>query len=165
MDYRPPGSSIHGILQARILEWVAISVSRYSLWVTVNLLFSCKSKTHWFQYVEFGQVQIYQSRWHFKCLECFQFSSVAQSCPTFCNPMDCSMPGFPVHHQLLELAQTPSSLWWSCPSSRWCHPTISSSVIPFSSRLPSFLASGSFLRIRWPKDWHSSFSISLSIEY
>ena len=35
-----------------------------------------------------------------------QFSSVTQSCPTLCNPMDCSMPGFPVHHQLLELAQT-----------------------------------------------------------
>ena len=35
-----------------------------------------------------------------------QFSSVAQSCPTFCNPMDCSTPGFPVHHQLPELAQT-----------------------------------------------------------
>jgi len=35
-----------------------------------------------------------------------QFSSVAQSCPTLCDPMDCSMPGFPVHHQLPELAQT-----------------------------------------------------------
>ena len=35
-----------------------------------------------------------------------QFSSVAQSCPALCNPMDCSAPGFPVHHQLLELAQT-----------------------------------------------------------
>ena len=35
-----------------------------------------------------------------------QFSSVAQSCPTLCNPMDCSTPGFPVHHQLPELAQT-----------------------------------------------------------
>ena len=35
-----------------------------------------------------------------------QFSSVSQSCPTLCDPMDCSMPGFPVHHQLLELAQT-----------------------------------------------------------
>ena len=34
------------------------------------------------------------------------FSSVAQSCPTLCNPMNCSMPGFSVHHQLLELAQT-----------------------------------------------------------
>ena len=35
-----------------------------------------------------------------------QFSSVAQSCLTACNPMDCSTPGFPVHHQLTELAQT-----------------------------------------------------------
>ena len=35
-----------------------------------------------------------------------QFSSVAQSCPALCDPVDCSMPGFPVHHQLLELAQT-----------------------------------------------------------
>ena len=34
-----------------------------------------------------------------------QFSSVAQSCPTLCNPVDCHMPGFPVHHQLPELAQ------------------------------------------------------------
>ena len=37
--------------------------------------------------------------------EC-QFSSVAQFCPALCNPMDCSTPGFPIHHQLLELAQT-----------------------------------------------------------
>ena len=35
-----------------------------------------------------------------------QFSSVAQSCPTLCNPTDCSTPGFPVHHQLPELTQT-----------------------------------------------------------
>ena len=34
------------------------------------------------------------------------FSSVAQPCPTFCHPMDCSTPGLPVHHQLLELTQT-----------------------------------------------------------
>ena len=51
--------------------------------------------------------------------------------------MNCSMPGFPVHHQLLELAQT------HVPSSQWCRPTISSSVITFSCR-QSFPASGSF---------------------
>ena len=51
--------------------------------------------------------------------------------------MDCSTPGFPVHHQLLELAQTLVQL------SRWCHPTVSSSVIHFSC-LQSFPASGSF---------------------
>ena len=39
-------------------------------------------------------------------LKCIQFSSVAQSCLTLCNHMDCSTPGFPVHHQLPELAQT-----------------------------------------------------------
>ena len=38
--------------------------------------------------------------------DCLQFSSVAQSCPTLCDPMDCSTPAFPVLHQLLELAQT-----------------------------------------------------------
>ena len=56
----------------------------------------------------------------------------------------------------------------SCPLSRECHPTISSSVIPFSSYLQSFPASGSFpdksvLPIKWPKYW--SFSISPSSEY
>ena len=35
-----------------------------------------------------------------------QFSSVAQLCPTLCDPMDCNLPGFPVHHQLLKIAQT-----------------------------------------------------------
>ena len=66
-----------------------------------------------------------------------QFSSVAQWCLTPCDPLDCSTLDFPVHHQLPELAQTR-------PSSQWCHPTISSSVIPFSSHLQSFPASGSF---------------------
>ena len=64
---------------------------------------------------------------------------------------------------------TPGVYSNSCPSSRWCHPTISSSVIPFSSRLQSFPASGSFqmsvLWIRQPKDWSFSFSISPSDEY
>ena len=57
-----------------------------------------------------------------------------------------------------------------CPLSRWCHPTISSSVVPFPSRLQSFPGSGSFssksvLRIRWPKYWSLSFNISPSNEY
>ena len=42
--------------------------------------------------------------WKSNCV--FQFSSVAQSCPTLCNPMNCSMPGLPVHHQLPEFTQT-----------------------------------------------------------
>ena len=110
--------------------------------------------------------------------------SVTKLCLTLCSLMDCSMPGFPVLHHLLEFAQThvhwvgdaiqPSYLQFSrsvvsdslpphepqharppcpsptpgvhpnpCPLSQWCHPTISSSVIPFSCP-QSFSASGSF---------------------
>ena len=66
-----------------------------------------------------------------------QFSSVTQSCPTLCDPMNRSTPGHPVHHQLPEFTH-------SCPLSQWCHPAISSSVVPFSSCPQSLLASGSF---------------------
>ena len=64
---------------------------------------------------------------------------VAQSCPTLCDPMDCSVPGFLFLHQLLELTQT---------GVHWVGGTISSSVVPFSSCLQFFPASGSFL-MRW----------------
>jgi len=69
----------------------------------------------------------------------YKNSSVTQSCLTLCDPMDCSTPGFPVHLQLLGFAQNP------CPLSWWCHPAISSSIVPFSSHLQSFPTSGSFL--------------------
>ena len=67
--------------------------------------------------------------------------SVTQSCPTLCNPLDCNMPSFP-------LAQSLSICSNSCMLSQWCHPIISSSVIPFSSCLQSFPASRSF-----PMSW------------
>ena len=65
---------------------------------------------------------------------------------------------------------TPGVYSDSCPLSRWCHPTISSSVIPFSSCPQSLPASGSFsdesvLCIRWPKYWNFSFSINPFNEY
>ena len=63
---------------------------------------------------------------------------------------------------------TPRTYSNSCPLSQWCHPTISSSVIPFFFCLQSFPASGSFqivIWIRWPKYWSFSFSISPSNEY
>jgi len=66
-----------------------------------------------------------------------QFSSAAHLCPSLHNPMDCSTPGFPVQQQLWASSN-------SYPLSLWCHPTISSSVAPFSSCLQSFPASGSF---------------------
>ena len=50
----------------------------------------------------------------------------------------------------------------SCPSSRWCHPTISSSVVPFSSHLQSFLASGSFQRSQFFTSSDQSIGVSAS---
>ena len=67
----------------------------------------------------------------------FQFSSVTQLCPTLFNPMDCSMLGFPVHHQLPEFTHT--HVHQVGDASQPSHP-----VIPFSSRLQSSPASGSF---------------------
>ena len=90
-----------------------------------------------------------------------QFCSVAQSCPTLCNPMNRSTPGLPVHHQFPEFTD-------SHPSTQWCHPAISSSVVPFSScpqSLPASVSSNeSTLRMRWPKYWSFSFSIIPSKE-
>ena len=87
--------------------------------------------------------------------------SVAEWCLTLCNPMDCSMPGFPVYHQLLEL--TKIHVHWVGDT------TISSSVVPFSScpqSLPaSVFSNESTLHMRWLKYWSFSFSISPSKEH
>ena len=91
---------------------------------------------------------------HYIC----SFSSVAQSCLTLCDPMNRSMPGLPVHHQLLESTQT------------HVHPAISSSVVPFSS-CPQYLpASGSFpisqlFASGGQKYWSFNVSISPSNEH
>ena len=66
------------------------------------------------------------------------FSSFALWFLTLCDPMDCSLPRLPCP------SLSPRACSNSCPLSRWCHPTISSSVVPFSSCLQSFPASGSF---------------------
>ena len=68
-----------------------------------------------------------------------QFSSVAQACLTLCNAVDCGS-------RLPCPSPTPGACSSSCPLSWWCHPTISSSVIPIFSHLQSFPASGSFPR-------------------
>ena len=93
----------------------------------------------------------------------FQFSSVAQSCPTLCDPMNCSMPGLPVHHQLPEFTQTHAHES-VMPSSHVfiCHPLL---LLP--SIFPSIrvFSSESTLCMRWPKYWSFSFSISPSNEH
>ena len=82
---------------------------------------------------------------------------------TLCDPMDCNMPGFPVHHQLQETIQT-MSIESVMPSNHiiLCHPLL----LPLSI-FPSIRVfwHGSVLPIRWPKYWSFSFSISPSNEY
>ena len=91
-----------------------------------------------------------------------QFNSVAQSCLTLCAPMDCSTPGFPVHHQLPELTQTHAHQVSDDIQSS--HPL--SSPSPPASIFPSIrvFSNQSVLRIRWPKYWSFSFNLSPSDE-
>ena len=195
MDYNPPGFSVHGIIQARILEWVAISFSKGSSrprdWTGV----SCSGK--WFLYhratweapigsicsVQFSRSVVFDSLQlhglqHAR-LPCPSPTprAYSNSCPLswWCHPTTSSSfvstiilskfkfyPFFFVVavHSLscVWLFVTPltvaTRLPWPLPSlgacsnshplSWWCHPTISSSVIPFSSCLQSFPASGFF---------------------
>ena len=97
------------------------------------------------------------------CFSSFQFSSVTQSCPTLCDPMNCSTPGLPVHHQhpaSLKLRSIESVM----PSSHLilCHPFLLLPLIPPSIRV---FSNESTLHMRWPKYWSFSFSISPSNEH
>ena len=92
-----------------------------------------------------------------------QFSSVTQSCPTLCNPMDCSMPGLPVHHQLMEFTQT--HIHWVGDAIQPSHPLLSPS-------LPAFNLSQHQGLFQWGSSLHQvakvlsfSFSISPSNEH
>ena len=107
----------------------------------------------------------------FLCLHAVCMCSVTQSSPTFCHPLDCSPTAWLSSYSQAQTVPIQfscsimSDSFWphglqharapcpspipkvhsiSCPLSRWCHPTISSSVIPISSHLQSFPASGSF---------------------
>ena len=89
---------------------------------------------------------------------CIEFSSVAQSCPALCDPMNCSMPGLPVHHQLqssLKLMSIESVM----PSNRLilCCPLL---LLPSIFPNIRVFTHESALRIRWPKYWSFSFNIS-----
>ena len=92
-----------------------------------------------------------------------QLSSVAQSCPTLCDPMNHSIPGLPVHHHLQDFTQThvhrvPDAIQPSHPLS----PLLLLPPIPPSIRV---FSNESTLHMRWPKYWSFSFSINPSNEY
>ena len=100
MDCSPPGSSVHVILQVRILEWVAISFFRGSSWP--------RDRTH-ISYITCIGRQFFITSTMWKApnnTDSDQIRSVAQSCPTLCDPMNRSTPGLPVHHQPPEFTET-----------------------------------------------------------
>ena len=84
--------------------------------------------------------------------------SVAQSCPTLCNPMDCSMPGFVVPHHLPEFAQV--HVHCISDAIQPPHPLSPSSPLPSVFPFVRVLSNELDLHIRWPKYWSFSFSIS-----
>ena len=97
----------------------------------------------------------------------FTLSSITQLCPTLCDPMDCSTPGLPVHHQLPEFTQSLlklMSIESVMPSSHLilCRPLLLLPPIPPSIRV---FSNKSALCIRWPEYWSFSFSISPSNEH
>ena len=102
-------------------------------------------------------------KWHQFLPVSVQFSSVAQSCPTLCNPMDCSTSGLPVHHQLLEFTQT--HVHWVDAAIQPSHPLLSPSPPTFNLSQHQGLFKWVSLRIRWRKCWSCSFNISPSNKY
>ena len=103
MDCSLPGSSIHGIFQARVLEWAAIAFSAEEL----------VAYKYWNNFVIISQLCVCICVCIFVCTCCLtiyiSWCSVAQSCPTLCNPIDYSLLGSSVHWilqgRILE--------WWS----------------------------------------------------
>ena len=180
MDYRPPGASVHGILQARILERVAMPSSGDLPHPGIKPRVSCVSCVDW----ESGSLPLappgksrvlHKSRGpnssaagHWRdalaspvCRESVWVShtysgsvcdkdqgsnSLALFFLQFSHSVvSDSLPPHGLQHTRLPCpSPTPGACSNSCPLSQWCHPTISSSVVPFSSCLQSFPASGSF---------------------
>ena len=118
IDCSSQGSHIPGILQARTLEWVPFP----------SPMHECQCYSVDLSYPLLSPLCPQDQPLHLSV----QFSSVAQSCLTLCDPMNCSTPGLPVHHHLPEF--TPNNI----------HRVISSSVIPFLSCPQSLPASESF---------------------
>ena len=92
-----------------------------------------------------------------------KFSSVTQSCPTLCEPMDCSTPSLPVHCQLLEFTQT--HVHWVSNAIQPSHPLSSPSPLAFNLSPQQGLFKWVSSSLWWPKYWSWSFNISPSNEH
>ena len=189
-----PGSSVHGIFQARVLEWGAIAydiqtiafkvyillfppfhILLFFTWFSKSIIISLVLKkkpiknTAVFPSKKNPYNSIFRVCIHSPLRDIyvffprigyfkFTFRSVTQSCPTLCNPMNCSTPGLPVPHQLPEFTQT--HIHQVSDAIQPSHPLSSPSPpapIPPSIRV---FSNESTLRMRWPKYWSFSFSIA-----
>ena len=99
MGYSLPGSSVHGILRQEYWGWLPRPPPG-------DLPDPGIKPTSLMSPALAGGFFTTSATWEALELVSVQFSPVTQSCPTLCNPMNCSMPGLPVHHQLLEFTQT-----------------------------------------------------------
>ena len=118
--------------QSLLWPWlVIIKLAFWLVWFSLNI--ACSSFEGWSHWTGMEKESLHKFMW----ICC----SITKSCSTLCGPMDCSTPGFPVLHYLLEFAQT--HIHWLGDAIQPSHP-----VVPFSSNLQSFPASGSF-----PMSW------------
>ena len=159
MDCSPPGPSVHGIFQARILEWGAISYSRGSSWPSdqtqVSWLLHCKEILYHLSHQR-------NWLWHVRSCSLLLFSRWVMS--------HCLLPHILQHARLLCPSLSPRVCSDSCPLSWWCYLSTWFSAAPFSPSAFSVsylqgLSHWLTLCIRCPKYWSISFIVSSSSEY
>ena len=178
MDCGLSRSSVHGIFQARVLEWIAISFSRGTTWprnqtqvshiagrcftcccllytYSKDILLDIDLCNIWTETVIMYMYTVYKMKtiYIYKHVCITSFHSVVS---------DSLWPHEVWHARPPCPSPTPTVYSNSYPLSRWCHPTISSSVIAFSSHLHSFPASGSFQMIQFFSSGDQSIGVSAS---
>ena len=177
MDCNLPGSSVHGLLQPKILEWVAISSSMES--PPPGIEPASLLSPVWaggFLERQVGKIELRTGKELLK--NTFDILCLTASHPNSCGLVpskfslvqfsssvvsDSLQPHGLQHASLPCPSPTPRAYSNSRPSSHWCHPTISSSVISFSSHLQSFPASGSFPKSQFFKSGGQSIGVSASV--
>ena len=159
---------VHEISSAGILEWVADSISKGSSCPRDETCISCIAGRF------FTSEPPRRPTKHLRLYKILVFTQCLPTTETFSSVQSLShvqlfvTPRTAAHQASLSFT-SPGACSNSGPLSQRCHPTVSSSIVPFSSCLQSFPAPGSFplsrLCIRWPKYWNFSFNISPSNEY
>ena len=153
------GYSPWGCKESNMTEWAQTNP------IYVEVLYACAEQillSYWYlphQYLTSWPIPFVEERTSYPC----QFSSVTQSCPTVCDPMNHSMPGLPVHHQLPVFTQT--HVHRVSDAIQPSHPPLSLLLLPPIPPSIRVFSNESALCMRWPKYWSFSFNISPSKEH